>query len=374
MKKILITGAKGFIGKNLIAKLNENKEISLLKYDVENSEEELIEALKEADFIYHLAGVNRPKDEKEFIEGNSRFTHIITRKLQELNKATPILITSSIQAELNNPYGISKKQAEEELIKYSKTTGADVFIYRLPNVFGKWCRPNYNSVIATFCYNISHELDIWISDENKEINLVYIDDVVDEFIAAQDYINDYRKYYYSISKTYKAALGDIVHKIKSFQAVKETSIIPDFSDEFTKCLYSTYLSYLEKDNFSYGLEKKEDHRGWLSEILKSKESGQIFISQTHKGIVRGNHYHHSKVEKFIVIKGEALIRFRKIDENEVFEYRVKGEDLKVVDIPPGYTHSIENVGEDELMTLFWANEIFNQDKPDTYFSEVLKHE
>ncbi|GIM28714.1 capsular polysaccharide biosynthesis protein Cap8F [Clostridium polyendosporum] len=370
--KVLVTGAKGFIGKNFVTKLNEDGQHEIITYDVENSKEELYKYIKAADFIFHLAGVNRPKDEKGFFQGNSELTGEIAQFLIDNNMKTPILMTSSIQAELDNPYGQSKKAAEERLKEYSQKTGAKIFIYRLPNVFGKWCRPNYNSAVATFCYNIARDKEVWISDENKELTLVYIDDVVSTLIKSLDSNEESKNYYYSVETVYKTTLGEIVSKIKSFREIRDTSIIPNMKDDFTKVLYSTYLSYLEEDNFSYKLNKKADNRGWLTELVKSKEFGQMFVSKTFKGIIRGNHYHHTKVEKFIVVQGEAIIRFRKIDEDKVIEYRVTGESPEVVDIPSGYTHSIENIGEEEVITLFWANEIFNQEQPDTYFSEVVK--
>jgi len=370
MNKILITGAKGFIGKNLIQSLTEQTKAQLLFYDIGNSEEELKEYLKEADFIFHLAGINRPVKEEDFKKGNSLFTEKIIDILEENHKKTPILITSSIQAEINNPYGISKKEAEEALLKYHEKTGAKIFIYRLPNVFGKWSRPNYNSAVATFCYNISHDVEVWVSDKEKELTLTYIDDVVEAFLQSLEKTLDLPTVYYTISKTYTVTLGDLVDKIQSFRAIRSSSVIPNLSEELTRYLYTTYLSYIDTKNLSYSAIKKEDNRGYFSELLKSKEFGQISISTTHPGIVRGNHYHHTKVEKFIVVKGKGLIKLRKVEEDKVNEFEVNGDFPEIVDIAPGYTHSIENIGSEELITLFWVNEIFNQDKPDTFYKEV----
>lgn len=373
MKSVLITGANGFIGKNLAAKLKELGNYHVLTYDKDNTEDDLIQYLKEADFIFHLAGINRPKENEEFYSGNAGLTGKIISLIEKYNKNIPILITSSIQAELDNDYGKSKKQAEDILIDYSTRNNTPIYIFRLPNVFGKWCRPNYNSAIATFCYNISHDLEVWVSDESKELNLVYIDDVVEAFLGAVNEENrDKNKHFYNVSKVYKRTLGEIVSTLKSFRNMKNTLITPDMGDEFNKVLYTTYLSYLDKKNFSYYLDKKEDNRGWFLELVKSPKFGQVSVSTTHKGVVRGNHYHHTKVEKFIVIQGKAVIKFRKIDENEVIEYTVSGDKPEVVDIPPGYTHSIENISEIELITVFWCNELFDSNKPDTFFCEVEK--
>ena len=393
MKKILVTGSNGFVGKNTVVALKEANKYEVLTIDRSNSEEELKEATLNADFIVHLAGVNRPKDTKEFYEGNGGLTEKIVGFLKENNKNTPILITSSTHAVLDNDYGKSKKQSEDALIKYSDECDAKVYIFRLPNLFGKWCKPNYNSAVSTFCYNIAHDLDVWVNDPAIELNLVYIDDVVASII---DVIEDQNiiklsnideevavttigassiqidKYYYEVTTVYKRTLGNIVDSLKMFRNMRKSLLIPDLSDGFNKALYSTYLTYLEKDDFSYYLDKKEDNRGWLAELVKSPQFGQMFVSKTHPGITRGNHWHHTKTEKFIVIQGKAAIRFRKLDEDKVIEYIVDGEKPQVLDIPPGYTHSIENIGQDEVITLFWSNEMFNPEKPDTYFLEVNK--
>ena len=393
MKKVLVTGSNGFVGKNTVVALKEAKKYEVLTIDRENTEEQLKESVLNADFIVHLAGVNRPKDTKEFYEGNGGLTEKIVGFLREENKNTPILITSSTHAVLDNDYGKSKKQSEDALIKYSDECNAKVYIFRLPNLFGKWCRPNYNSAVATFCYNIAHDLDVWINDPAIELNLVYIDDLVasiidiieDENIVKLSNLDEevavtttgassiqIDKYYYEVTTVYKRTLGNIVDSLKMFRNMRKSLLIPDLSDGFNKALYSTYLTYLEEDDFSYYLDKKEDNRGWLAELVKSEQFGQMFVSKTHPGINRGNHWHHTKTEKFIVIQGQAAIRFRKLDEDKVIEYIVDGEKPQVLDIPPGYTHSIENIGQDEVITLFWSNEMFNPEKPDTYFLEVNK--
>ena len=393
MKKILVTGSNGFVGKNTVVALKEAKKYEILTIDRNNTEEELKKSVLEADFIVHLAGVNRPKDTKEFYEGNGGLTEKIVGFLREENKNTPILITSSTHAVLDNDYGKSKKQSEDALIKYSDECNAKVYIFRLPNLFGKWCKPNYNSAVATFCHNIAHDLDVWVNDPAIELNLVYIDDLVasiidiieDENIVKLSNLDEevavtttgassiqIDKYYYEVTTVYKRTLGNIVDSLKMFRNMRNSLLIPDLSDGFNKALYSTYLTYLEEDDFSYYLDKKEDNRGWLAELVKSEQFGQMFVSKTHPGITRGNHWHHTKTEKFIVIQGQAAIRFRKLDEDKVIEYIVDGEKPQVLDIPPGYTHSIENIGQDEVITLFWSNEMFNPEKPDTYFLEVNK--
>lgn len=367
--KVLVTGANGFIGKNLIARLNELKKYEVLSIDRNNTKEELVQALLEAEFIFHLAGINRPKDESEFFEGNSGLTGEIVRILKENNRNTPIVITSSIQADLDNAYGKSKKLAEEELLMYSASANSKVYIYRLPNVFGKWCRPNYNSAVATFCYNIARGEEIWVSDPNIELTLVYIDDVVRCLISSMESKNSLAGYV-KVDIEYKATLGKIVELLNSFVESRKSLTVPNMEDEFTKKLYSTYLSYLPEDKFSYPLKMNIDNRGSFTEFLKNPDRGQVSINISKPGITKGNHYHHTKNEKFLVVSGEGLIQFRKIDSEEVIEYRVSGEKLEVIDIPVGYTHNIINVGTSDMVTVMWVNEVFNPEKPDTIFMEV----
>ena len=371
MKKALVTGSGGFIGKNLIEGLRRCGDVEIKTFDIEDDIDRLSAHLKEADIVFHLAGVNRPEKVEEFETGNVVLTETIINILEGFKRNIPIVLSSSIQATLDNPYGISKKKAEDVLIEYSRKNNAKVYIYRFPNVFGKWCRPNYNSVVATFCYNISHGLDISISDTNNEIELVYIDDVVDEFlgvISQRD--GDKDEYYHKIGRTFRITLGALAEKICQLRDMRKSLVVPDLSGDFMKCLHATYLSYLDKDDFSYKLDLKTDQRGGLAELIKSEHFGQIFVSTTHKGVIRGNHYHNTKVEKFCVLKGKAVIRFRHIFGDEVLSYHVSGENIEVVDIPPGYTHSIENLGDDEMIVLFWANQIFDPEKPDTYYSKV----
>ena len=371
MKKVLITGSNGFIGKNLIEGLRRSQDVEIMTFDRADDLNDLAEHLKDADIVFHLAGVNRPENLEEFETGNVGITQTIFEILDGLGRNVPIVFSSSIQAALENPYGISKKKAEDILIEYSRKNDAKVYIYRFPNVFGKWCRPNYNSVVATFCHNISHGLDIAISDVNKELELVYIDDVVNEFlnIISQE-AEDKEEFYRKIERTFKTTLGELAEKIYQIKDVRKTMVVPDLSDNFVKCLYATYLSYLEKDDFSYKLDLKTDQRGSLAELIRSKHFGQIFVSTSHKGIIRGNHYHNTKIEKFCVLKGKAVIKFRHIFKDEVLTYHVSGDHFEFVDIPPGYSHSIENLGDEEMIVLFWANQIFDPERTDTYYCKV----
>jgi UDP-2-acetamido-2,6-beta-L-arabino-hexul-4-ose reductase len=324
-----------------------------------------------SDVVYHLAGVNRPEKIDDFETGNVDVTRTIVSVLEKLSRKPYIVMSSSTQAELDNPYGKSKKKAEEVLLEYSKKTGAKIFIYRLPGVFGKWSKPNYNTVVATFCYNIARGLDIAISDRNSEIELVYIDDVVNEFINLLNTHCDIGySHYYGINKTFKVTLGELADKIYQLHDIRNSLMVPDLSGDFMKYLHATYASFLDEKDFSYPLKGKVDNRGCLFELIKSEYFGQIFVSKTHKGVIRGNHYHNSKVEKFCVIKGKAVIRFRNIITNESLAYHVSDEKIEIVDIPPGYTHSIENVSDGAMIVLFWANQILDQNNPDTYYCEV----
>jgi len=371
MKTVLLTGAEGFIGRNMKARLGQRSDIRLLCIDVGNTKEELARATGEADFVIHLAGINRPKYVAEFESGNRGLTEELVDLLSSRETKVPILISSSIQAALDNPYGQSKLGAEEAIRDYTRTSGAPVFIFRLPNVFGKWCRPNYNSVIATWCHNTTHGLPIQINDPEAELYLVYVDDVAEAFIAALDgTLYPDEDGFCRVSQTYKRTLARIASLLNSFSESRKTLVMPPMDDVFTRALYATWLSYLPEEEFGYPLEMKKDDRGWLAEFIKSPSFGQVFVSRTKPGITRGNHWHHTKVEKFLVIAGQALIRFRKIDGETILEYPVSVDELRVIDIPVGYTHSIKNIGETELITIFWADEVFNPTAPDTYYLEV----
>ncbi|MGB4298182.1 MAG: NAD-dependent epimerase/dehydratase family protein [Candidatus Saccharicenans sp.] len=373
MKNILVTGSTGFIGKNLIQALNRLEEVKIYPYDIGNDISFLKEAVNKADIIFHLAGVNRPDKKEEYEKGNVGFTKDLL-SIIGANKLNPtIIFSSSIQAALDNPYGRSKLRAEQELDSWAKRSGGSAVIFRLPNVFGKWCRPNYNSAVATFCYNIARNLDIQITDPERIMELVYIDDLVRAFIGLLGVKVEAGVHYYGVEPVFKIKLNRIVELLKEFRNSRLNLMIPDFSDPFVKRLYATYLSYLPENEFSYQPEIKADNRGALAELFKSHAFGQIFFSTTKPGITRGNHYHDTKVEKFCVLKGEAVIRFRNVLSEDIIEYKVSGENVTIVDIPPGYTHSIENIGSEELITLFWSDEVFDQENPDTYRLEV-KHE
>lgn len=371
MKDVLITGAKGFIGRNLIARLAPMDDIRVFSYDLENDEAELRDCLARADVIFHLAGINRPQSIEEYETGNAGFTSNLCDLLRSLKRTPKIVMSSTIQADLDNPYGISKRHAEEAIKSFAQQTGAAVAIYRLKNVFGKWGRPEYNSVTGTFCHHTAHDLPITISDPKHEIELIYIDDVVERFLKEMaDPGAPATCMAPDVIPSTSITLGDLAGRIQFFHDMKNSLIVPDFSERFNQCLYATYLSYVETDARMYGLNIKSDDRGNLAEFIKSYHFGQIFVSRTRPGITRGNHYHHTKTEKFFVIAGQGLIRMRQIEGDDVTEYGVRGEEYRVVDIPPGHTHSITNVGQDEMITLFWASEVFDPDKPDTYFLEV----
>ncbi len=368
--KILVTGAKGFIGKNLIAELRNRKYVDIFEYDRDTDPSLLDEYCKEANFVFHLAGVNRPKDQSEFMEGNFGFTSELLNSLKKHNNACPVMISSSIQAELNNPYGESKKAGEDLLFDYGVETGAKVLVYRFPNVFGKWCRPNYNSAVATFCHNIAHDLPIQVNDPYVVMNLVYIDDVVNELIDALEGNENKVDLFCEVPVVHTITLGEIVDLIYSFKKSRENRSVPNMSDAFTKKLYSTYLSYLPEDKFSYDLKMNVDQRGSFTEFIRTPDRGQVSVNISKPGITKGNHWHHTKNEKFLVVSGKGVIRFRKIDSCEVLEYFVSGDKMEVVDIPTGYTHNIENLGDSDMVTIMWANEPFDPEKPDTYYLEV----
>lgn len=367
---ILITGFKGFVGKNLYLFLKDQKEYQVTKISRSDSEEALRAGLKECDFVFHLAGVNRPKEEEEFHLGNEVFTKRLCEILREVDRKPILVFASSIQATRDNPYGRSKKAAEQAIKKWCNQTGGEAVIFRFKNMFGKWCRPNYNSVTATFCHNIAHGIAVEISNKNLELELIYIDEVIECLLSVIDHQPEGCEFREG-PRSFKVTLGDLAARIREYHASRETLRYSDFADDFNRFLYTTYLSYLDGPDFGYSLKKHVDPRGSLAEFLKSETGGQIFVSRTKPGITRGNHFHHTKTEKFLVMEGQAVIRFRRIGQNEVIEHKVDGRDYRVLDIPPGYTHSIENVGQGDMVTLFWASEIFDPERPDTYFEEVL---
>lgn len=368
--KILITGAKGFVGKNLIAELRNRGYNELMEYDVDSDPNLLNSYTKECKFVFHLAGVNRPEKQEEFMSGNFGFTSLLLDNLKKHNNKAPILISSSIQAALDNPYGQSKKAGEDLMFTYGAETGATVFVYRLPNVFGKWCRPNYNSAVATFCNNIANDLPIQVNDPNVMMSLVYIDDVINSFISKLEEKENKEKSFEEVHPVHQIKLGQIVDLLNQFKKSRIDLQVPDMGDSFTKKLYSTYLSYLPKDMFSYPLKMNVDQRGSFTEILKSVDRGQVSVNISKPHITKGNHWHHTKNEKFLVVSGRGVIRFRQIDSDEIIEYFVSGNKLEVVDIPVGYTHNIENLGDSDMVTIMWVNEVFDKESPDTFYQEV----
>jgi len=368
--RILITGAKGFIGKNLVVQLKNIQSNEIYEFDRDTDPALLDEYCEKADFVFHLAGVNRPKEQSEFMEENLGFTQTLLETLKNHNNTCPVMFSSSIQAEFDNPYGTSKRAVEALLFKYGKETGANIYVYRFPNVFGKWCRPNYNSAIATFSHNITRNIPITVKDQDAVMHLVYIDDVVNELINALynkvNRIGDFCE----VPEVYTITLGEIVNLITSFRKSREECSIPDMLDAFTRKLYSTYLSYLPEGEFSYVLKMNVDNRGSFTEFIKTPERGQVSVNISIPGIKKGNHWHQTKNEKFLVVCGKGVIRLRKIDSNIIIEYHVSGEKLEVVDIPSGYAHTIENLGETDMVTIIWVSECFDPVNPDTYYLEV----
>ena len=371
---ILITGAGGFVGKNLVATLRTAGYTDLMLFEKDDTPETLADYCRRAAFVVHLAGINRPTDPSEFYTGNAGLTDTLLANLEAAGNTAPVLVTSSTQAELDNDYGKSKRQAEEAIFAHRRRTGAMVYVFRMPGVFGKWCRPNYNSVVATFCHNVAHGLPIQVRDSAFSLPLVYIDDVVACILAAFDgdvMMDRSATPICHMHPIHEVTLGRLAELIQGFAAGRTSLAVPDLAPgSFEKKLYSTYLSYLPSDQFSYPLEMHTDNRGSFTEFLRSPERGQVSINISRPGIVKGNHWHHTKNEKFLVVKGEGVIRFRNIFSKEVIEYHVSGDKLEVVDIPCGYTHNIENVGTEDMVTVMWANEAFDPDHPDTFFEPV----
>jgi len=368
--KVLITGSNGFIAKNLIVTLMKMPHIDILKYSKKNSLDELDEFIQESDFVFHLAGVNRPKSSDEFYKGNSSLTETIVKLIEKHKKTIPILFSSSIQVGNDNDYSKSKEIAEKIIQEYSKRNKVPCFIYRLPNVFGKWAKPNYNSVIATWCYNITRDLDIQVNNRDTKLKLVYIGDVVHAFIEHLYVHEATDQIFYDVKKIYEKTLGEIEELLYRFRDSRKTLLIPNIAKGFERVLYATYLSYLPKDKFSYKLNGHKDARGTFYEILKTLDSGQLGLSTTNPGVTRGNHYHNTKNEKFLVIKGKALIELRDVFSDEIIQYDVNGNELEIVEMIPGYTHNITNTGDEEMILLIWANENYDPEKPDTNFLEV----
>ena len=398
--KILVTGAKGFVGKNLVAQLKNIKDgkarcygdltiDTIYEYDIDNTIEELDAYCRDCNFVFNLAGVNRPQNQEEFMQGNFGFASTLLDTLKKYKNNCPVMISSSIQATLagrfgTSEYGKSKKAGEELMFQYSEETGEKVLVYRFPNLFGKWCRPNYNSAVATFCNNIANDLPIQVNDRSTELELLYIDDLVEEMIAAlkgeehhcefdgvDTILTDNGKYC-ATPITHKVTLGEIVDLLESFKSQPHTLIIPEIPyNSFAKKLYSTYLSYLPKEKVAFPLKMNVDDRGSFTELLKSVNVGQVSINISKPGITKGQHWHNTKWEFFIVVAGHGLIQERKIDSDEIIEFEVSGDKIEAIHMLPGYTHNIINLSKTEnLVTVMWANEAFDPNRPDTYFEVV----
>ena len=400
--KILVTGAKGFVGKNLCAQLKNIRDgkakcygevavEEIFEYDIDSTAEQLDAYCREADFVFNLAGVNRPQNTEEFMEGNFGFASTLLETLEKHGNKAPVMLSSSIQATLagrfgDSEYGRSKRAGEELFFNYSARTGARVLVYRFPNLFGKWCRPNYNSAVATFCNNIANDLPITVNDRSTELELLYIDDLVDEMIGALKGEEHHCEFegvetvlceegkYCAVPTTHKATLGEIVDLLESFKAQPQTLVVPEIPyNSFAKKLYSTYLSYLPKEKVSFELKMNCDARGSFTELLRSEKCGQVSVNISKPGITKGEHWHNTKWEFFIVVSGKGLIQQRCVGSDEVLNFEVSGEKIEAVHMLPGYTHNIINLSDTEdLVTVMWANEAFDPNKPDTYFDPVEK--
>lgn len=369
MTDILVTGSNGFLGKNLITHLKQNDSFVINECNKQTKKEELQNYLKSADIIFHLAGTNRSSIDDEFKENNANFTQEICMMMEQLNVSPRIVYSSTVKFNENSLYGTSKRNAENHLESFAKKNNSGLAIFRLPNLFGKWSKPNYNSVIATFCHNISRKKEITINDGNRMIEFAYVDDVVEDFIAIIN--KDFNKILFpKVKQTYKSNLNEIVELLKSFSSIGENLEILNFNNGFTKSLYSTYLSYVPSNNYYYDLVKNSDDRGDFVEFIKSKEGGQISYFTSKPGVTRGLHYHHTKTEKFLIIEGEAEFVSKNLDSEEIFKINVNSSEPQVIDTIPGCVHAITNVGKTDLKALVWANEIFDKDKPDTIAEEI----
>lgn len=370
--KVLITGSNGFIAKNLIVRLNEVNDFETVPFSRQTSERQLINIVADIDAVVHLAGVNRPPLPEDFIAGNTGLTHSLCQELLDNGRPVPVIFTSSTQAALDNPYGKSKFAAETALRDYAAQAGAAVYIYRLPNVFGKWCKPNYNSAVATFCHNIVNGLPIQINDSNAALALTYVDDVINEFIHVLNNKPPVKaSEFCTVPVQYQTTVGELAQQLEAFRDSRTSLVTEKVGTGLIRALYSTYMSYLPTTAFAYEVPKFTDPRGDFVEMLKTKDSGQLSYFTAHPGITRGGHYHHSKTEKFLVIKGQARFGFRNILTDETYELFTSGELPKIVETIPGWSHDITNVGQDEMTVMLWANEIFDHHRPDTIASRVL---
>ena len=384
--KILVTGSQGFVGRNLVETLKIirdkkyktdilSTDIEIYEYDINNTKEDLHNYTKDCNFVVHLAGINRPQNTEEFSSGNKGTIELLCQCLKENDNHCPVLVSSSIQVGRDNDYAKSKKEGEDFLLEFGKKHANEIYIYRFANLFGKWCRPNYNSVTATWCYNIANDLEIQVNDPTVELSLCYIDDVVEEILhAISGHPSMKVEDHYIVAPIHNVSLGHMRDLLYSFKESRESLGIADQSDDFIRKLYATYLSYLPENQFSYPLKMNIDDRGSFTEFIRTKEHGQVSINISKPGITKGQHWHNTKNEKFLVVSGEGVIQFRKIGDDKVIEYKVSGDKLEVIDIPTGYTHNIINIGDTDMVTVMWANESFDPDHPDTYYEEVNKND
>lgn len=368
--KLLVTGSKGFVGKNLVVHFSEMENVEVLEFDRDTSFSDIEKNIDTVDYIFHLAGVNRPKDTAEFYEGNTDLTQQLVDLLKNRNLSTPIIYASSIHAELDNDYGKSKKQAEEVVLAY----GNGSMVYRFHNVFGKWCKPNYNSFVATLCNNIATNQKVSIDDRSKELELIYIDDIAYEFakIIAGNKPTEQQENYCYINPRYKVSLGYIADLVQQFKDEAQSIYVPASGDDFIKKLHATFITYLPLKDLVTSATKNEDERGNFTELIRTHQAGQVSISTSKPGVIRGQHYHHTKIEKFIVVKGQARVGFTNVlDNTDNYYFNVDDSVIQVVTIPPGYIHSVENTGDEEMTMVLWGNELFNKDFPDTYARQVV---
>lgn len=369
--KVLVTGANGFIAKNLLTRLEEVGGFNTVQFSRDTPVEKLPELTADVDAVMHLAGVNRPQDNEEFAIGNTDLTIKLCESLMRHGRSVPVIFASSTQVSRDNPYGRSKAAAEKVLWSYAESVGTDAYVYRLPNVFGKWCKPNYNSAVATFCYNIARGLPVTVHDRNVELSLVYIDDVIDEFLRVlQTQPSIKPQFICQIPIEYNASLGEITDTLEAFCKSRNTLISERVGVGFVRALYSTYVSYLPTEAFSYQVPQYGDDRGVFVEMLKTPDVGQFSFFTAHPGVTRGGHYHHTKTEKFLVVKGEARFGFRHILTGETYELLTNGDQAKIVETVPGWSHDITNIGDNEMVVMLWANEIFDQSRPDTFTHPV----
>lgn len=368
--RVLVTGANGFIGKNLQMHLSERGGFKVVSLTREHTEQDLPGLLEGADWVIHLAGINRPENPSEFVTGNAGLTQALCEAVKKSGRQIPVIYSSSIQAERENDYGSSKRAGEEALLALNEATGNPVYIYRLPNVFGKWAHPNYNSAVATFCYNIVRDLPVQINDPDAVINLVYVDDVVSHFLSLLEGKKGDNGLFVEIEPVYQITVGGLAEQLNQFKATRDNLITEPVGTGLTRALYSTYVSYLPPERFTYTVPQHGDERGVFVEMLKTRDAGQFSFFTAYPGVTRGGHYHHSKTEKFLVIKGKACFRFRHMLTGEFYELFTAGDKPEIVETVPGWTHDITNVGNDELVCMLWANEIFDRDNPDTFACPV----